>query len=95
MRRGRIPDNEYGLEEEHCAFPDQPDGLTVWIFTGPVYDSLVYYPEYTVQIVWLLIVTGILLFIQGFSLLGNKVLTEAGKPAAAAVPEGGNGGGNE
>lgn len=33
-----------------------------------------------VKIEWLLIGTGILLFIQGFFLLGNKVLIEAGKP---------------
>ena len=33
-----------------------------------------------IKIEWLLIVTGMLLFIQGFFLLGNKVLIEAGKP---------------
>jgi DHA3 family macrolide efflux protein-like MFS transporter len=33
-----------------------------------------------VKIEWLLIGTGLLLFIQGFFLLGNKVLLEAGKP---------------
>lgn len=33
-----------------------------------------------IKIDWLLIVTGLLLFIQGFFLLGNKVLIEAGKP---------------
>jgi DHA3 family macrolide efflux protein-like MFS transporter len=34
-----------------------------------------------VRIEWLLIITGVLLFIQGFFLLGNKALLEAGKPA--------------
>ncbi|MCB8817473.1 MFS transporter [Desulfosporosinus shakirovi] len=33
-----------------------------------------------IKIEWLLIGTGLLLFIQGFFLLGNKVLIEAGKP---------------
>ena len=33
-----------------------------------------------IRIEWLLIGTGILLFLQGFFLLGNKVLIEAGKP---------------
>jgi len=33
-----------------------------------------------VKIEWLLIGTGILLFIQGFFLMGSKVLMEAGKP---------------
>ncbi|HWQ42490.1 MAG TPA: MFS transporter [Desulfosporosinus sp.] len=33
-----------------------------------------------IKIEWLLIGTGILMFIQGFFLLGNKVLIEAGKP---------------
>lgn len=37
-----------------------------------------------IKIEWLLLVTGLLLFIQGFFLLGNKVLIEAGKP----VPKG-------
>lgn len=32
-----------------------------------------------IKIEWLLIGTGVLLFIQGFFLLGNKVLIEAGK----------------
>ena len=35
----------------------------------------------TVKIEWLLMVTGVLLFIQGFFLIGSKVLVEAGKPA--------------
>lgn len=34
----------------------------------------------TVKIEWLLMVTGVLLFIQGFFLIGSKVLVEAGKP---------------
>jgi DHA3 family macrolide efflux protein-like MFS transporter len=33
-----------------------------------------------IKIEWLLIVTGVLLFVQGFFLLGSKVLIEAGKP---------------
>lgn len=33
-----------------------------------------------IMIEWLLIGTGLLMFIQGFFLLGNKVLIEAGKP---------------
>jgi DHA3 family macrolide efflux protein-like MFS transporter len=39
---------------------------------GPIADII--------KIEWLLIGTGILMFIQGFFLLGNKVLIEAGKP---------------
>ena len=35
-----------------------------------------------IKIEWLLIGTGLLLFIQGFFLLGNKVLIEAGKPTS-------------
>lgn len=35
-----------------------------------------------IKIEWLLIVTGMLLFIQGFFLLGSKVLIEAGKPVS-------------
>ena len=34
----------------------------------------------TIKIEWMLIGTGILLFIQGFFLIGSKVLMEAGKP---------------
>lgn len=46
-----------------------PLGMLVF---GPVSDSM--------KIEWLLIGTGLLLFIQGFFLLGSKVLIEAGKP---------------
>lgn len=42
------------------------------IIFGPISDII--------KIEWLLMGTGILLFIQGFSLLGSKVLIEAGKP---------------
>jgi DHA3 family macrolide efflux protein-like MFS transporter len=35
------------------------------------------------------------MFIQGFFLLGNKVLIEAGEPAAVAGPEAGHAGGSE
>ncbi len=46
-----------------------PLGMLVF---GPVADFI--------TIEWLLIGTGILLFIQGFFLLWNRVLIEAGKP---------------
>lgn len=46
-----------------------PLGMLVF---GPIADKI--------EIEWLLIVTGILLFIQGFFLIGSKVLVEAGKP---------------
>ncbi|MEY9868846.1 hypothetical protein ABIE66_004225 [Peribacillus sp. B2I2] len=46
-----------------------PLGMLVF---GPVSDII--------KIEWLLIGTGLLLFIQGFFLLGSKVLIEAGKP---------------
>lgn len=46
-----------------------PLGMLVF---GPISDLI--------KIEWLLIGTGILLFIQGFFLLGSKVLIEAGKP---------------
>lgn len=49
-----------------------PLGMLVF---GPLADS--------VRIEWLLMITGVLLFIQGFFLLGNKVLVEAGKPVSA------------
>ncbi|UQZ34889.1 MFS transporter [Paenibacillus sp. PK3_47] len=49
-----------------------PLGMLVF---GPLADS--------VRVEWLLMISGVLLFIQGFFLLGNKVLIEAGKPAAA------------
>jgi len=39
-----------------------------------------------VRIEWLLMGTGLLLFIQGFFLIGNKVLVEAGKPAVKLEP---------
>lgn len=51
-----------------------PLGMLVF---GPLADMI--------AIEWLLIGTGLLLFIQGFFLLGNKVLVEAGK--AALKPE--------
>jgi len=35
-----------------------------------------------IRIEYMLIATGLLLFIQGFLLLGNKVLVEAGRPGA-------------
>ncbi|MHB8072742.1 MFS transporter [Desulfosporosinus fructosivorans] len=41
---------------------------------GPIADII--------KIEWLLMGTGLLLFIQGFFLLGNKVLLEAGKPTS-------------
>ncbi|MDD4238977.1 MAG: MFS transporter [Desulfotomaculaceae bacterium] len=46
-----------------------PMGMLVF---GPLADII--------KIEWLLMGTGLLLFIQGFFLLGNKVLLEAGKP---------------
>lgn len=61
-----------------------PLGMLVF---GPLADLI--------QIEWLLIITGMLLFIQGFFLLGNKVLIEAGKPAAVPGAEAENAGGNE
>lgn len=51
-----------------------PLGMLVF---GPLAD--------VVQIEWLLIITGGLMFIQSFFLIGNKMLVEAGKPAAAAA----------
>ena len=51
-----------------------PLGMLVF---GPLADS--------VRIEWLLIGTGFLLFIQGFFLLGNKPLLEAGK--SVPMPE--------
>jgi DHA3 family macrolide efflux protein-like MFS transporter len=56
-----------------------PLGMLVF---GPLADII--------AIEWLLIITGLLLFIQGFFLLGNKVLVEAGKPAPAAASEAGS-----
>lgn len=46
-----------------------PLGMLIF---GPISD--------VIKIEWLLIGTGLLLFIQGFFLLGNKILIEAGKP---------------
>lgn len=51
-----------------------PLGMLVF---GPIADI--------VKIEWLLIGTGLLLFIQGFFLLGNKVLIDAGKPVSEKV----------
>ncbi|MDF2988094.1 MAG: Major Facilitator Superfamily transporter, partial [Eubacterium sp.] len=42
------------------------------LFFGPLADK--------VKIEWLLIGTGIILFIQGFFLIGNRLLKEAGEP---------------
>ena len=42
------------------------------LFFGPLGDII--------KIEWMLIATGMLMFMQGFFLLGNKVLLEAGKP---------------
>jgi DHA3 family macrolide efflux protein-like MFS transporter len=44
------------------------------LFFGPISDI--------VKIEWLLIGTGLLTFVQGFFLLGSKVLIEAGKPSS-------------
>ena len=46
-----------------------PLGMLIF---GPISDMI--------KIEWLLIVTGILMFIQGFFLIGSKILMEAGKP---------------
>ena len=46
-----------------------PLGMLVF---GPLSDII--------KIEWLLMGTGILIFIEGFFLIGNKVLVEAGKP---------------
>jgi DHA3 family macrolide efflux protein-like MFS transporter len=51
-----------------------PLGMLVF---GPISDI--------VKIEWLLMGTGLLLFIQGFFLLGSKVLIEAGKPVSKEV----------
>ncbi|WNS41440.1 MFS transporter [Paenibacillus sp. MMS20-IR301] len=51
-----------------------PLGMLVF---GPLADM--------VRIEWLLMITGLLMFVQGFFLLGNKVLISAGNPAAAAA----------
>ncbi|GAB6180482.1 MFS transporter [Desulfotomaculum defluvii] len=48
-----------------------PLGMLIF---GPISDII--------KIEWLLMGTGLLLFIQGFSLLGSKVLVEAGKPVS-------------
>jgi len=48
-----------------------PLGMLIF---GPIADII--------AIEWLLIGTGILLFIQGFFLLGSKVLLQAGRPTA-------------
>lgn len=53
-----------------------PLGMLIF---GPVSDII--------KIEWLLIGTGVLLFIQGFFLLGSKVLIEAGKPITKDSPE--------
>jgi DHA3 family macrolide efflux protein-like MFS transporter len=47
-----------------------PLGMLVF---GPIADII--------KIEWLLLGTGLLLFIQGFFLIGSKVLLEAGKPS--------------
>ena len=52
-----------------------PLGMLVF---GPLAD--------TVKIEWLLIITGILIAVQSFFLLGNKVLIEAGKPMPKPSP---------
>ncbi|KGE19357.1 MFS transporter [Paenibacillus wynnii] len=54
-----------------------PLGMLVF---GPMADFI--------KIEWMLIGTGALLFIQGFFLLGSKVLIEAGKPASKLKGEG-------
>ncbi|MDQ0194146.1 MFS transporter [Paenibacillus wynnii] len=54
-----------------------PLGMLVF---GPMADFI--------KIEWMLIGTGALLFIQGFFLLGSKVLIEAGKPASKLEREG-------
>lgn len=48
-----------------------PLGMLIF---GPISD--------VIKIEWLLMATGLLLFIQGFFLLGSKVLIEAGKPVS-------------
>jgi len=53
-----------------------PLGMLVF---GPLAD--------VIQIEWMLMATGLLLFIQGFFLLGNRVLLEAGKPALHPEPQ--------
>ena len=53
-----------------------PLGMLIF---GPIAD--------VIEIEWLLISTGILLFIQGFFLIGSKVLMEAGKPAVKEPTE--------
>lgn len=51
-----------------------PVGMLIF---GPIADL--------VRIEWLLIGTGALIFVQGFFLVGTKVLVEAGRPAASQV----------
>ncbi len=53
-----------------------PLGMLVF---GPISDM--------VKIEWLLIGTGLLLFVQGFFLVGSKVLVEAGKPTLTAAAD--------
>jgi len=53
-----------------------PLGMLIF---GPIADI--------VEIEWLLIITGVLLFVQGFFLIGSKVLVEAGKPQTATEQE--------
>lgn len=69
-------------EKVEESFLGRVFGVTVMISTsmmplgmlifGPISDSI--------KIEWMLIGTGILIFIQGFFLIGSKVLREAGKP---------------
>jgi MFS transporter, DHA3 family, macrolide efflux protein len=44
---------------------------------GPVADLI--------PIEWLLMGTGLLMFVEGFFLVGTKVLVQAGQPARSAV----------
>ncbi len=71
-------------EKVEESFLGRVFGVTVMISTSMMpLGMLVFGPiSDTIKIEWMLIGTGILIFIQGFFLIGSKVLRKAGEPAA-------------
>lgn len=71
-------------EKVEESFLGRVFGVTVMISTSMMpLGMLVFGPiSDTIKIEWMLIGTGILIFFQGFFLIGSKVLRKAGEPAA-------------
>ncbi|MHC1772111.1 MAG: MFS transporter [Flexilinea sp.] len=79
MLQEKVPENFLGRVFSVLSMISSSVMPLAMLIYGPLADWI--------QIEWLLIGTGLLMFIQGFLMLRNKILIEAGKPVLKGNPE--------